>query len=129
MRTLAAVHAARLADVAEQSLKTLGYSYITNKASTLVEYEVRSPCHFLVTIEDLTRRQWGYPFRSGVKVESAIEVKPLVGAPESVDVSRKYAADFIALLRKSFPKEGDGGRLRSHSDRGWESLAEFGSGT
>ncbi len=82
MRAFAKVADRTLAERLEASLKKLGFSYLKNQGRNVTEFEVQAPCHFLVTVENEAREQIGYPFRSRVKVESAIDFKRTIGAKE-----------------------------------------------
>ncbi|MGD0395404.1 MAG: hypothetical protein ABSB26_00655 [Nitrososphaerales archaeon] len=125
MRVLVRMEDRKLAGCVQQSLEDLGFSFIKNQGRSLTEFEVRRPCHFIVTVENLAREQFGYPFRSPIRVESAIEVKPLIGSPEPENRLREtYSALFNHLRGKLHdePWKGLGALASRHEKRIWESF-------
>ena len=75
MRALVNLDRMKMSERVEGALKKLGFSYLKNQGHTVTEFVVQSPCHLNVTIENLTREQIGFPLRSRVKVESAVELR------------------------------------------------------
>ncbi|HME18395.1 MAG TPA: hypothetical protein VKF15_01510 [Nitrososphaerales archaeon] len=125
MQTFIKMEDRRLAGLAEQALNELGLSFIKNQGRNVTEFEVRSPCRFLVTVENAAREQVGFMFRRKVRIESLVEVKPLIGSPEpEARLQENYRA-FLGRLRGKLPNEPwEGlGVLRSQqARRAWESL-------
>jgi hypothetical protein len=111
----------------QETIEKLGFSYRKNMGRSIIEFEISSPCRMFVTIEDLTREQLGYPFRSRLRVESAIELQRLIPSTGSEEELRKHASAFVRGLRDSLPKEpwiGIG--LRAQSEKAnWERLADI----
>jgi hypothetical protein len=116
-----------LASHVQETIEKLGFSYRKNMGRSIFEFEVLSPCRMFVTIEDLTREQLGYPFRSRIRVESAIELHRLIPSSGSEEELRKHASAFVQGLRDSLPKEpwiGIGLRTRSEKAN-WERLGDL----
>ncbi len=110
-----------------ESLTKLGYSYARNQGQYVTEFEVRSPSHFLVVVEDLTRIQMGYPLRSRVRVESAVALRRTVGAADDEEELKRSVAAFAREFRAVLPGEPwkGVGVVRSKSEKtNWESLDE-----
>jgi len=82
MRAYARVDYRNLAERVEAGLRKLGFTYLKNQGRNVTEFEVQTPCHFLVAVENLAREQLGFPLRSRVRVESAIDFKRTIGASE-----------------------------------------------
>jgi hypothetical protein len=89
---------------------------------------VISPCHFLVRVEDLSMERVGFPIRSRVKLESAIEVNRTVGAEDPESEVARCVSEFVSALRAAAPPEPwkglglVGSRLEKAN---WESLGEL----
>jgi len=83
VRAYVRIDDASLAERVEASLRRLGYPYLKNRGRNVTGFEVQSPCRFIVTVENLTREQLGYPLRSRVRVESAIDFTRTIGARET----------------------------------------------
>jgi len=105
MRAVANLVHWRLADRVEESLKKLNFSYIKNGGHTVTEFVVDSPCHFMVTIEDRTRQQVGLLFRSRLKVESLVELRPTIGAGETTAELVHCATPLVRELEPELPQE------------------------
>ncbi len=128
MRALIRMDDRKLADSVELSLKNLGYSYYKNQGRNVTEFEVHSPCHMIVSVENLAREQFGFPFRSPVRIESAIELRRTIGASEPEERTRQCSAAFVNDLRSSLPDEPWKGLgvLRSRAEKQiWERLGEL----
>ena len=103
MRAIVSMSANRLSAKVEDVLKQISYSHFRNQGQNVTEFEVRSPCRVLVTIENLTRDQVGFPFRSRTRVESAFEVRRLVGSQETDDTLLPCANTLVREIVKSLP--------------------------
>ena len=104
MRIVANLVHWRLADRVEEALKNLGFTYIKNGGHTVTEFVVDSPCHFMVTIEDRTRQHVGLLFRSRLKVESLVELRPTIGAGESTAELIRCATPLVRELEPELPE-------------------------
>ncbi len=125
MRALIKMSDRKLAVLVEESLNGLGFSFIRNQGRNVTEFEVRAPCHFVVSVENLARERVGYPFRSGVSVESAIEVKRLIGSPDPEEALREHSSAFVRELKRKLPGEpwrGLGVFRSREEKRIWEAL-------
>lgn len=110
-----------------ETLAKLGYSYGKNQGQYVTEFEVRSPSHFRVVVEDLTRTQVGYPLRGRVRVESAVALRRTIGAADDEEELMRSLAAFARELRAVLPGEPwkGVGVVRSKSEKAnWESLDE-----
>ncbi len=128
VRARTSLSAGLLEKLVGETLKELGFVCRRNRGLGVAEFEVVSPCEFLVRVEDLTTERMGYPLRSRVKIESAIVVNRTVGskAPES-EVGRRVT-EFLTALRASAPAEPWKGLgiLGSRSEKeNWEGLGEL----
>ena len=103
MRSFVSVSDRSLAERAESGLKKLGFAYLKNQGRNVTEFDVQSPCHFLVTVENMTRGQFGFPLRSRVKVESAIEFKRTIGAKESGSELKARISALVDYLCADLP--------------------------
>lgn len=123
MRAYAKIDDTRLAEAVEASLRKLGFSYLKNQGRNVTEFEVRSPCHFIMTVENLTRAQFGFPLRSHVKVQSAIEFKRTIGAKETGPELAQSVSALVQDLCSDLPDQRWKGllALRSMSAKAkWE---------
>ena len=123
MRAYARVDDGSLASRVEVSLKKLGFSYLKNKGLNVTEYEVQMPCHFLVTVENIARAQFGYPLRSGVRVESAIDFKRTIGTNDPAQELKKSISALVELVIADLPDQRWKGlqSLQSMADKAtWE---------
>ena len=93
----------RLSVKVEDALKRISYSYFRNQGQNVTEFEVRSPCTVLVTVENLTRDQMGFPFRSRTRVESAFEIRRLVGSRQTDDALLPCANALVREVQESIP--------------------------
>ena len=103
MRAIVSMSANRLSAKVEEVLKQISYSYFRNQGQNITEFEVRSPCRVLVAIENLTREQVGFPFRSRTRIESAFEIRRLVGSQETDDTLLPCANTLVREVVKSLP--------------------------
>jgi hypothetical protein len=128
VRALARLDAGKLSDSVVETLAKLGYSYSKNQGLYVTEFEVRFPSNFGVVVEDLTRAQAGYPLRSRVRVESALELRRTIGAADDEEQLRRSVVTFAKELRAALPAEPWNGLgvLSSRSQkRNWKSLGEI----
>ncbi|MGD0476594.1 MAG: hypothetical protein ABSB29_00315 [Nitrososphaerales archaeon] len=128
MRALTRLDHEKLVESVVVTLTKLGYTYARNQGRYVTEFEVRSPSHFGVVVEDLTRTQFGYPLRGRVRVESAVELRRTIGAADDEEELRRHVATFAEELRAALPDEPwkGVGLARSGSERAnWESLGEI----
>lgn len=117
-----------LVDFVRTNLDKLGFSYRTTAAEFIVEFEVLSPCHMLVRVEDLTVQRRAFSFLGPSKPESAIEMRRVVGTEGSEEELRRCASAFLQGLLKSLPREPwrGTGFLKGRSGRNdWERLDEL----
>jgi hypothetical protein len=124
LRALSGVGQQKLVSLLEESMAKLGYSYIKNQGGRVTDLEVRAPCHFIVTIENQTHSQFGFPFRSRYKEESAVEVKPLIGSedpPEAVDKAVVALIDEVSRGAEGVLWRGLGLIESRRSQRVWDS--------
>jgi hypothetical protein len=105
VRATARVDQESLTERVEASLRKLGDSYIKNQGRKVTGLEVQSPCHFIVTVENLTRRQLGYPLRKSVKVESAIEFVRTLGTKEAGSEVKRCISALVQDLCSDLPDE------------------------
>jgi len=128
MRARTSLSAGELEKLISETLEELGFVCRRNQGLGVAEFEVVSPCGFLVRVEDLTWERIGFLLRSRVKVESAIEVNRLVGAegPES-EVERRVSEFLTALRAVTPPEPWKGlGIMGSRSEKAnWERLGEL----
>jgi len=112
----------------EASLKSLGYTYTTNQARGVTEFEVSSPREFRIVVEEGVIGSASLPFfrgtpRSGCVVEVR---RTLDSDPDDQEVRGKVAAwleDLVARLPRE-PWEGFG-FIRSRTERTrWKELSQ-----
>jgi len=128
LRARAALSPALLSNFVRASLDSLGYSYRKNEGAFVVEFEVITPHKMLIRVEDLTRPQSGFPLRSSLRVESAIEILRVVGSGETEGGLRDCASRFLVKLRSLLPKEpwkGIGFPAVGSEKANWERLADL----
>lgn len=128
MRALAGLDDWTLSESVGQTLKGLGFVYRKNQGRNVTEFEVVDPCHFLVTVENLTRKQMGFPLRSPIKVESAIEVRRTIGVREPESELKSCVSRFVSALRACIsgePWKGLGPVGSRREKAKWERLAEL----
>ena len=119
-----------LGDHVQATLDKLGFKYRKNTARYVIEFEVVSPCSMLIRVEDLARERAGFPYvlRSSLKVESAIELRRVIGATTPEEEVRRNASIFARSLRDVLPKEPwkGIGLIGSRSEKSnWEKLEEL----
>lgn len=95
----------------EASLKKLGFSYLKNQGRAVTGLEVQSPCHFMVTVENLARPQFGYPLRKPVKIESAIQFARTLGTKESASEVKRGISALVQELCSDLPDKQWNGLL------------------
>lgn len=105
MRALVNLDRMKMSERVEGALKKLGFSYLKNQGHTVTEFVVQSPCHLNVTIENLTREQIGFPLRSRVKVESAVELRRAIEAREPESELRRCAEALVRELQPELPEK------------------------
>ena len=105
---------ARLAERVEAALKKLGFSYFKNQGRNVTEFMVQSPCHLNVTVENLSRQKIGYPFRRGLNVESAVEMRRPIETREPEPELKRWAATLVQELQPELP------------EKRWDGLWDFG---
>ena len=114
MRVLAKLDDWMLSERVEEALKKLGFAYLKNRGQNVTEFVVQSPCHLIVTVENLTREQIGFPLRSRFRVESAVELRRVIGGEEPESELRSCAATLVRELQPELP------------EKGWKGLWDFG---
>lgn len=130
MRASANVKYATLVACVENSLSTLNYGHLKHTTKLLTEFEVESPCHFRVIVEDAAGEKYGFALLMSEKNESVIEILPTLGAQESDDVLRQHVASLVGQVRKTLPREPWKGLgvFRSRSERvKWSELERRGA--
>ncbi len=95
----------KLAETIEKSLKSLGFAFIKHGGGTVTEFEVRSPCQLLITVHDLKRLTLGLLFIPHVKVESLIDVRPIIGASNDTGSLRRAYSDLAKALSNDVPEK------------------------
>lgn len=117
-----------MAEILESSLKRLGFSYIKNQGRNVTEFEVRSPCRFIASVESVTGQKLSFLIpRSGV-LESAVELRRLIGSNESEASLSACVSALVRELRSALPEEPwkGTGLLKSKGERAnWESLGDL----
>lgn len=103
MRALVGVDDSSLAMRVEASLRSLGFSYFKNQGNNTTGLEVQSPCHFMITIENLSRPQLGFPLRRRVKVESAIQLRRTLGTKDPKSEVDGCVSAFVKDLCAALP--------------------------
>lgn len=127
MRALCRMDHQKLSEILEVSLKKLGYSYIKNQGVGFTEFEIRSPCQFLATVEDLRRERPSFLVRSPVVIESAVELRRLVGAKGQAG-EMACASALVRELRSALPEEpwkGTGVHTSRVERANWENLGQL----
>ncbi|QQG49490.1 MAG: hypothetical protein HY247_04110 [archaeon] len=126
MRALTRLADSEVSKAVETSLGRLGFKYYTNRGQRITEFETSFPVKFLVTIENLNRSQFGFPLRSSFRIESALEVKPLVGSGEDMRTVRTSARALVIEIRRELPQPWKGMGFRSKSQEvAWMNLGEL----
>lgn len=115
VRVFARVDDGRLAARVETGLKKLGYTYLKNQGRNVTEFDVQTPCHFLVTVENQARERVGLLLRSRVRVESALELKRTVGARETGAELRPRISALVEVLCSDLPDKRWNGLLALRS--------------
>jgi hypothetical protein len=110
----------------KETLETLGYEYLRNGGSRITEFEVQSPSHFRVLIEDETRERFGFGLLRGSKGEAAVEILRTLDAQDPEGTLRANVSAFVEQLRTKFPQDPwkGFGMLRSRAEKvKWSELA------
>jgi hypothetical protein len=94
----------RLAELAEGGLRELGFVFLKNGGGDVIEFEVRSPFRFIVSVQDMTQVRLGFPFIAMRKVQSMIEIRPVVGGEQRGDVLLHTAESIAEALSPSIPR-------------------------
>ncbi|HUI85589.1 MAG TPA: hypothetical protein VLY21_00340 [Nitrososphaerales archaeon] len=129
MRATTSLEYSALVSCVEASLVKLGFGHLKNVTKRVTEFEVESPCHFRVLVEDETRERYGFALLRSEKNESAIEILRTLGATEPEDDLRRNVSAFVAALREALPQDPwkGFGPFRSRSEKvKWSELSERG---
>jgi len=105
VRARTSINPEELERLVGETLKKLGFAARLNRGRGVTEFEVVSPCNFLVRVEDITRERLSFGFRSRIKVESAIELYPTVGSRDPKEEVERRASEFLTALRAVVPPE------------------------
>jgi hypothetical protein len=111
VRAFAKVERESLVERVEASLRKLGFSYLKNRGRTVTGLEVQSPCHFIVTVEDLTKPQLGYPLRERFRIESAIQIVRTPGSKETESEVKRGVSALVQDLCSDLPDKRWNGLL------------------
>jgi len=114
VRALVKLSDRKLSERVEGALKKLGFTYLRNQGRNVTEFVVQSPCHFNVTVENLTREQIGFPLRSRIRVESAVELRRAIEARDPDSELRRCATSLVQELQPELP------------EKSWKALWDFG---
>lgn len=128
VRALCRMDYLKLVEILEASLRKLGYSYLKNQGMNFTEYDVQSPCQLMATVENLTRLRPSFLIRSPIVVESAIELRRIIGAKGSAADQSACASALAQEIRSALPKQPwkGTGVYRSRAERtSWERLGEL----
>ena len=128
MRARANLNPNMLEGYVRASLDRLEFKYRTHAGQFVVEFEVTSPCQMLVRVEDLTRERVRIPFFTRTKMESAVELRRVIGSEGSEGEVKKCAELFARNLRDALPIEPwrGMGTFRTREEKGkWQRLAEL----
>jgi len=128
VRARTTINSEELERLVAETLKKLGFVTRINRGHAVTEFEVVSPCDFLVRVEDTTRERLGFGVRSKIKVESAIELYPTVGSPDPREEVERHVAEFLTALRAAVPPEPwkGLGLVGSRVEKGnWEQLGRL----
>jgi hypothetical protein len=128
VRALTKVDYLKLAEILEASLKNLGYTYYKNQGREVTEFEVRSPCQFIASVEGVTSQRLGFIFLRPLAVESVVEIRRMIGSKGSEAELLTCVSALVRELRSALPKEPwkGTGFFRSRAERTrWERLDEL----
>lgn len=128
VRALTKIDHLRLAEILEASLKSLGYAYYKNQGREITEFEVRSPCQFIASVEGLTSQRLSFVLLRPPSVESVIEIRRMIGSKGSEAELLTCVSALVRELRSALPKEPwkGTGFFRSRVERTrWERLDEL----
>jgi hypothetical protein len=127
MRAVTGLRYPELARCVENSLKNKGFVYLKNKSSRITEFEIRSPCHFRVLLEDCTGERLSFFFRAP-RNESSIEVRRDLEAPETESAVGQHVSIFLVDLMTLLPRKPWHGLgfFRSRFEKAkWEELGKL----
>jgi hypothetical protein len=127
MRVLVRLDSGRLAAIVEESLRELNFVYLKNMGRNMTQFELQAPCHLIVSVENTTREQLTFLIRPPLRVESALELRPMVGVREPEPDLLRCQSALVRVLRSHLPDEPWKGLgvLRSRSQKAnWEKLGE-----
>ncbi|MDE1852669.1 MAG: hypothetical protein KGI38_02850 [Thaumarchaeota archaeon] len=128
MRVATRIEYPRLAAGVQDTLEELGMTYLTNHGKAVTEFEVQSPCHFRILVEEHTEESFGFPFVNRGGSETALELHKDLATPESDPVLRQHASAFVRGLVAALPDPPWKGfgifRGRSEKNR-WKDLEAF----
>jgi hypothetical protein len=127
MRALIRLDSGKLTAIVEESLRELNFAYLKNEGRNVTQFEVQTPCHLIVSVENVTREQLTFLIRPHLRVESALELRPMVGVREPEPDRPRCQSALVRVLRSHLPDEPwkGAGVLRSRSQKAnWEKLDE-----
>jgi len=128
MRASTKVGYRKLVRHVEQSLKSLGFSFLRNETRLLTEFEVITPSHFRVVLEDNSRYDYTFGVIRTHRVETSLELRRDLDAPETDEDLDKNARAFMNHLTSSLPEEPwkGLGLVRSRTERAkWQELSQI----
>jgi len=129
MRATTTLEYAKLVRCVEESLDKLGYSHLKNTTKRVTEFEVESPSHFRVLVEDETRERYGFALLRSEKHESTIEILKTLDSADPEEELKRSVSAFVDLLRQTLPQDPwkGFGPFRSRSEKvKWSELSERG---
>ena len=93
-----------LASRVQEAMSRLGFVFLKNESEHVTEFEVRSPCQFLVVVEDVSGPSSKRP-RNPKKGESALDLKPLIGSSSTTEEVKRCADAMAKEIRSLLPPE------------------------
>jgi hypothetical protein len=94
-----------LAEITEKGLRGIGFTFLKNGGGDVFEFEVRSPCRFIVSVQNITQVRMVVPFIARTRRESLIEIRPLIGGERPGEVLSKAAESVVAALSTDIPSD------------------------
>lgn len=94
-----------LAEITEKGLRGIGFTFLKNGGGDVFEFEVQSPCQFIVSVQNTTRVRMVVPFIARTSRESLIEIRPLIGGERPGVVLSKAAESVVAALSTDIPAD------------------------
>lgn len=128
MQAATRIEYSKLAARVQGTLERLGMSYLRNQGRTVTEFEVQSPCHFRIVVEQRSEESFGFPFINRGGSETILELRRDLDRPEPDPVLKQHASAFIRGLVAGLPVSPwkGFGTLRTKSQRRrWEELEAF----